>query len=93
MLKRPTKEGNHKAIQAASNKKILRRQLELLAEYERTPDGNSQIPDCSREMVQIYRELVKAEIRSVLFLVCLLGVGFNVLYGLNVALVKFTNRK
>lgn len=91
--KEQTQAELHEAIKAASNEEILRKQLELLAEYPRMPYGNSQIPDCSREMVQIYRELVKAKIRAVLLPVSLLGVGFSILYGLGVPFVKFANRK
>lgn len=86
-------EANRKDIRVASNKKILRRQLELLAEYSRVSYGQKQIPACSREMAQIYRELVNAETRSILFPVCLLGVGFSILYGLGVKLIKLTNRQ
>jgi len=83
----------HEEVKAASNKEILRKQLELLAEYPRVPEGKEQIPACSREMVQIYRELAKAEIRPVLLPIALLGVGFSVLYGLGIFLIKFANRK
>lgn len=88
-----TQEANHKFIQDSSNKKILRKQLELLAEYSRIPEGAEQIPECSREMVQLYRELVKTECRSVLLPVGLFGISLSVLYGLGVSLVKFANRK
>lgn len=55
-----TREEMQKKIMAASNRKILRRQMELLAEYSRT-SGTNKIPASSEAMTSIHKELVKAE--------------------------------
>ena len=79
-------------IQAASNKKILRRQMELLAEYSRLPSGNDKIPECSMVLLEIYRELSKTK-RIAFFVIALLGTLFSLLYSVNVKLVKLFKRK
>ena len=52
---------NHKSIQAASNKEILRKQLELLAEYSRMPEGHEHMAECSIAMILLYRELTRPD--------------------------------
>lgn len=54
-------ERNHRDIQAASNKEILRKQLELLAEYSRLPEGHEHMAECSIAMVLLYRELARPD--------------------------------
>lgn len=54
-------ERNHEYIKALSNKEILRKQLELLAEYSRVPEGHEHMAECSKAMVLIYRELIRAD--------------------------------
>ena len=58
-------------IMKASNRKILRRQMELLAEYSRTC-GVERIPEASQAMVCVHGELLKAE--------CILFVRFQVAF-------------
>lgn len=48
-------------IEKASNRKILRRQLQLLAEYSRRPCGTDRIPEASKAMLEIYKELSKTK--------------------------------
>lgn len=54
-------EHNHESIKSASNKEILRKQLGLLAEYSRWPDGHEHMAECSVAMVLIYRELTRPD--------------------------------
>jgi len=86
-----TQEEIHKNIEASSNELILRRQLELLAEYSRTY-GTVQIPECSEAMVEVYRELAHTEakrfLRPLLF-----GVCASLLYGISVKLVELRRGK
>lgn len=56
--KERTREELHRDIRRASDKTILRRQMELLAEYSRT-DGVDRIPEASLVLLEIYRELNK----------------------------------
>ena len=68
-----SREDMQKRIKRASNKKILRRQMELLAEYSRT-SGIDKIPESSEAMVSVHRQLLKAEwIFFMRFLVTLFG--------------------
>ena len=53
-----TIEEMQRKIQVASNSKILRRQLEMLAEYSRTC-GVDRAPEASQAMVCVHKELVK----------------------------------
>lgn len=53
-----SREEMHEKIMKASDRKILRRQMELLAEYSRTC-GIERTPEASREMVCVHKELVK----------------------------------
>ncbi len=55
-----TIEEMQRKIQVASNRKILRRQLEMLAEYSRTC-GVDRAPEASQAMASLHRRLVKAE--------------------------------
>ena len=55
-----SKEEMQERIRKASDQKILRRQMELLAEYSRTC-GIERIPEASQAMVCVHRELLKAE--------------------------------
>lgn len=87
-----TPEEMHKKIQAASKRKILRRQLELLAEYSRT-SGVERIPACSQAMVSLYRELVKAERRALFLPVALLGISLGLLYGVSVKRIQLGQRQ
>lgn len=54
------REEMHKKIMAASNRKILRRQMELLAEHSRT-SGTYEIPAASEAMASIHKELIKTD--------------------------------
>ncbi len=57
-----SREEMRKRIMAASKRKILRRQMELLAEYSRTNyEDDCPIPEASQAMVSVHKELVKAE--------------------------------
>lgn len=68
------REQNHEEIRKASNRKILRRQMELLAEYSRLPHAQNKVPEASDTMLKIYKELVKTKrFYSVLFSVCFLA--------------------
>ena len=49
-----------KRIEKASRRKILRRQIELLAEYSRT-SGTDRIPESSQSLVMVHQELTKTE--------------------------------
>lgn len=75
-----------KKVQKASNRKILRRQLELLAECSRTDyQYLCPIPEASQAIANIHRELSKAErILLVRILIVLLGL----LYLLKCFMVK-----
>ena len=66
-----TRDEMQRNIMEASKRKILRRQLELLAEYSRTC-GIKRIPEASQAMVCVHRELLKAE--------CILFVRFQVAF-------------
>ena len=70
-----TKEEMHQKIMKASNKKILRRQLELLAEYSRTI-GTDRIPESSEAMVSIQKELIRNK-RNFIMLLFIAGMGAN----------------
>ena len=63
-------------IRKASRRKILRRQLELLAEWCRI-SGQEQIPDASKAMISVHKELLKTES---LLLVGLIIVFFTLLH-------------
>lgn len=91
-MKNPIYKKNHRDIRVASNRKILRRQMELLAEYSRMPSGNKNIPKSSRVILEIYRELSKTK-RIAFFLIALFSVLFGLLYGFNVKFVKLFERK
>ena len=55
-------EDMRKKIMLASNRKIVRRQMELLAESSRTQYYSSRpIPESSEAMVSVHKELIKAE--------------------------------
>ena len=54
-------EDMRQRIEKSSNRKILRRQLQLLAEYSRRPCGTDRIPEVSKAMLEIYKELGKAK--------------------------------
>ncbi len=55
-----SREEMHEKIMKASDRKILRRQMELLAEYSRTC-GIERTPESSEAMTSIYKQLLKAE--------------------------------
>lgn len=59
MAKRQTRKQLHERIMKASSTKILRRQLQLLAEHSRLKEGITEIPECSKAMALIYCELAK----------------------------------
>lgn len=56
-----TREEMHKKIAKASNRKILRRQIELLAEYSRLPCCGGRVPEASEAITEIHKELIKRE--------------------------------
>jgi len=82
----------HAKVRASSNKKILRQQLELLAEHSRIR-GMDQIPQCSEAMVRVYRELNQGICESILFALLAFGVGAYLLYSVSVKLIKLCRRK
>lgn len=53
-----SREEMHEKIMKASDRKILRRQMELLAEYSRIC-GVERAPEASQAMVCVHKELVK----------------------------------
>lgn len=55
-----SREEMHEKIIKASERKILRRQMELLAEYSRTC-GTERIPEASQAIVCVHKELVKTK--------------------------------
>ena len=71
-----TREEMKKNIQKATKRKILRRQMELLAEYSRT-SGTDKIPESSVAVTAVHNELVKAER---IFFMRLLITFFGLLY-------------
>jgi len=87
-----TQQEIRKNIRAASNKSILRQQLELLAEHSRT-HGIDQIPECSAAMAQIYQELVRTERVSKLTALLFFGISFDFLYGVSVKVINLLRRK
>lgn len=87
-----SQEEIRKNIEASSNKLILRRQMELLAEYSRT-QGTDQIPECSAMMVKVHRELSRIDRESKFTALAFLGACFSLLYGVCVKLVKLRQGK
>lgn len=76
-----TQEDMRNKIRQSSNRKILRRQLELLAEYSRTDyQYLCPIPESSNAMVAIHKELVKAQ--RILFMRVLIAF-FGFMYLIN----------
>lgn len=88
-----TQSNLHTEIRRASNRKILRRQVELLAEYSRLFIGVESIPECSLAMAKLYPELIKAERIAIVRFLVLIGVLFGLLYGFYVKFVKLFKRK
>lgn len=82
----------HAKIKSSSNKKILRQQLELLAEHSRIC-GIDQIPECSEAMVRVAQELNYGIRETILFALLAFGVSFYLLYSLSVKLIKLCRRK
>ena len=82
----------HAKIKSSSNKKILRQQLELLAEHSRIC-GIDQIPECSEAMVRVAQELNHGIRETILFALLTFGVSFYLLYSLSVKLIKLCRRK
>ena len=80
-MKKQTCAELHDKIKHSSNRKILRRQVELLAEYSRLPIGIKRVAECSNAMARLYSELIKADYRSILFKAALFGIFFYFLYG------------
>ena len=82
----------HKQINMASNRKILRQQMVLLAEYSRLPEGREYLVPASYGVRDIYRELLKAKR---LFAVGLASfcVLFGLLYGFGIKFVKLFKSK
>lgn len=71
-----SQEDMKQKIQRASNRKILRRQMELLAEWCRI-SGQSQIPGASKAMIDVNRELLKTErVYFVRFLIAIFAVFY-----------------
>lgn len=87
-----TQQEIRKNIKVASNKSILRQQLELLAEHSRT-HGVDQIPECSAAMARIYRELVRTERVTKLTALLFFGISFDFLYGVSVKVINLLRRK
>lgn len=78
-------------IRKASRRKILRRQLELLAEWCRV-SGQEQIPEATKAMILVHRELLKIES---LLLMCFVIVFFTLLHGVKrfpIMRIKFIRR-
>ena len=55
-----SREEMHKRIRKASNRKILRQQIEMLTEYSRTC-GIDRAPEACQAIAFLYRRLVEAE--------------------------------
>ena len=83
---------NNISIRNASDKKILRRQLELLAKYSYNGIQSDRIPEISESMVSIYRELVKAKCRAVVLRVVFFGGLLYTLYRIFIKLTKLFQR-
>lgn len=71
-----SREEMHEKIMKASDRKILRRQMELLAEYSRTC-GVERAPEASQAMICVHKELVKT---NRIFFVRIQIVFFTFLY-------------
>lgn len=69
----------HKQINKSSDKKILRQQMVLLAEYSRTEEAKGERVAASYGVLDIYRELVKAKCRLAVLFACL-GILGGLLY-------------
>lgn len=82
----------HKQINKSSDRKILRQQMVLLAEYSRTEEAKGERVAASYGVLDIYRELVKTKCRLVLGLACL-GVLVGLLYGIGVKFIKLFKSK
>ena len=91
IMKQQSQQEMSEKIKESSNKKILRRQMELLAEYSRTI-GVERIPECSEAMAKIYRELIKTERRTIFLSVVLFGASFRLFHSLGVKFVKLCQR-
>lgn len=87
----PVWELNQK-VRCASNEKILRRQLELLTKYCHRCLDLEKIPEASESMVSIYRELVKAKIRTICFSVVLFGGLLYLLYRVLIKCIQLRQR-
>ncbi len=80
-------------IRRASNRKILRRQMELLAEYSRTDyQYDSPIPASSEAMASVHRELIKAENRLLMGLLITLFGFLHLLKRFKVERIQFIKR-
>ncbi len=75
------REENHKNIIKSSDRKILRKQMELLAEYSRLPYAHKKIPEASMAMVSIYRELFKTKCFNIALFSVFFIILFSALYG------------
>ena len=82
----------HKQINKSSDKKILRQQMVLLAEYSRTEEAKGERVAASYGVLDIYRELVKAKCRLAVLFACL-GVLGGLLYGISVKFIKLFKSK
>lgn len=73
--KEQTREEMRRNIRKASNRKILRRQMELLTEHSRVDYQDScPMPEASQAIASLHRELIKADgILFVRILVAFLG--------------------
>ncbi len=74
--KEQTREEMQRNIRAASNEKILRRQIEMLTEYSRT-FGVDSAPEANAAIASLYRALAEAKcLFFVRVFVALLGLGY-----------------
>lgn len=65
-------------VEEATRREILRKQMELLAEYSKHNPLGCELPEGSREMTRIYRELSKPFLIILSAALFYLGLGFLV---------------
>ncbi len=84
---------NHRKIVKAGDRKILRKQMELLAEYSRLPYAHEKIPEASAALLDIYRELIKTKYLFVTVFPLLFCAFLNLGYSVTVKHVKLFKRE
>ena len=88
-----SREDMRRNIQRASNRRILRRQMELLAECSRTDyQYTCPIPEASEAMASVHKELIKAENRLLVGLLITLFGFLHLLKRFKVEGIQFIKR-